>query len=202
MKRALIGIHFLASIFCALQASSQEFVAVKTNLLYSAVGFTPNVGAEFAINDRTTIDLSASYNWFNLSGARNNNKKQVHWMVKPEFRYFLNERLDKRFNGHFFGVHALYTQYNIGGHSMPMLFGKQSDQFRHEGFAYGTGVSYGYLLQLAKRWAVEFDLGLGYMRMKYDKYACQGCGQLYEKGKTKNYFGPTQAGISVVFLIN
>ena len=198
MRNYFLTLFF--SFVCTLlseQAYSQENIAIKTNLLYGVGALSPNLSVELGIGQRTTLDLSGGYNWFNLDGTKNNNQKLVHWMVQPEFRYFLNER----FNGHFFGVHALYAEYNIGGYKLPMLFGKGSKAFRHEGNAVGGGFSYGYQLPLAKQWKVEFNLGVGYMRMKYDQYDCANCGQLQEKGKVKNYFGPTSAGISLIFLI-
>jgi hypothetical protein len=197
MKHALIMISFLVCTLFTVQAYGQERVALKTNLLYGAGAFAPNLGAEVAVGARTSLDLSASYNWFNLDGAKNNNQKLVHWIVQPEFRYFLSER----FNGHFFGVHALYTQYNIGGHKLPMLFGKESKNFRHEGNALGAGISYGYQLPLAKRWKAEFNLGVGYMHMNYDQYNCVNCGQLNKQGQVKSYFGPTKAAISILYII-
>lgn len=197
MKHSLVMIVFMVCSLCSEHAYSQSNVAIKTNLLYGAGAFTPNLGMEIGIGTRTTLDISGGYNWFNLDGSKNNNKKLVHWIVQPELRYFLCER----FNGHFFGAHALYSEYNIGGHDLPMLFGKGSEKFRHQGNAYGAGISYGYQLLLSKRWNVEFNIGAGYMRMTYDKYNCTNCGELKEKGATKNYFGPTKAGISIIYLI-
>lgn len=86
---------------------AQGEVGIKTNLLYGGYALTPNLGVEVGLGRRTTLDLSGGYNWFNLNGKDSNNNKTVHWMVQPEFRYFLCEK----FNGHFFGVHALYSQY-------------------------------------------------------------------------------------------
>ena len=136
-----LSFSFLFTLLSA-RAYSQENIAIKSNLLYGIAAFAPNIGIEVGVGNRTTLDLSASYNWFNLDGAKNNNQKLVHWIVQPKFRYFLNER----FNGHFFGVHALYSEYNIGGHELPLLFGKGSKEFRHEGNAVGGGFSYGYQL--------------------------------------------------------
>ena len=181
-----------------MSASAQEHIAVKTNLLYGAGTFTPNLGVEIALGERTTLDISGGYNWFNLDTKKDNNKKLVHWLVQPEFRYFLCER----FTGHYFGVHAIGSQYNIGGYNLPMLFGKDSERYRHEGSAYGAGFSYGYQLPLARRWNLEFNVGVGYMRMKYDVYDCKTCGDVIEEGRTKNYFGPTKAGVTLIFLIN
>ena len=195
MKSLLIVIVFS---FAILSATAQDKIAVKTNLLYGAGTFTPNLGVEIGLGERTTLDISGAYNWFNLGGNTKNNKKLVHWLVQPEFRYFLCER----FSGHFFGLHAIGSQYNIGGHELPMFFGRSSKNYRHEGNAYGGGLSYGYQLPLAKRWNLEFNVGVGYMRMKYDVYDCTNCGGLKEKGRIKNYFGPTKAGITLIFLIN
>lgn len=196
MKRVLILI--MLCVGTVAHAWAQEEVGIKTNLLYGGYGLTPNLGVEIGLGRRTTLDLSAGYNWFNHSGNRNNNKKRIHWLIQPEFRYFLCEK----FNGHFFGVHALFSQYNIGGLNRPMLFGKGSKEFRHDGWAGGAGVSYGYQLMLMRNLNLEFNIGVGYARLKYDKYNCPKCGTKVEDGKTRNYFGPTKAGISLIWIIN
>lgn len=187
----------ILSLTAVSSALAQGEVGIKTNLLYGGYALTPNLGVEIGLGKRTTLDISGSYNWFNLDGKKNNNKKLVHWMVQPEFRYFLCEK----FNGHFFGVHALYSQYNIGGHNLPMLFGKGSKDFRHQGWAAGAGVSYGYQLMLGRSWNLEFNIGVGYAQLKYDKYECKNCGDKVGK-ETKHYFGPTKAGVSLIWIIN
>lgn len=191
MLMVLVG-----SLFSGI-AHSQNNVAIKTNLLYGAAALTPNIGLEIGLGQRITLDLSGGYNWFNVDGAKNNNKKLAHWFVQPELRYFLCER----FNGHFFGVHGLYSEYNIGGHELPMLFGKGSRDYRHQGNSYGVGVSYGYQVMLARKWNIEFNVGVGYMRMEYDKYDRVSRGGIVSAGEINNYFGPTKAGITLIFLI-
>ena len=194
MKQKLI---IIALIMCGFSAVAQERIAVKTNLLYGATTLTPNLGVEVGLGKHTTIDIAGGYNWFNLDGAKNNNKKLVHWMVQPEFRYFLAER----FNGHYFGVHGIASMYNIGGYNLPMLFGKDSQNYRHEGSAYGVGFSYGYQYMLSERWNIAANIGAGYMNMNYDRYNCRNCGGLNKEGVTKNYFGITKAGISIIYII-
>lgn len=192
---------FVLLLMCAAAvsiASAQGEVGIKTNLLYGGYTFTPNLGVEIGLGRRTTLDVAGSYNWFNLDGAKNNNKKLVHWIVQPEFRYFLCEK----FNGHFFGVHALYSQYNIGGHNLPLLFGRGSADFRHEGWAAGAGISYGYQLMLGRSWNLEFNIGVGYAQLKYDKYDCPKCGEKVKGDVTRHYFGPTKAAISLIWIIN
>lgn len=175
---------------------AQNNVGIKTNLLYGAGTFTPNLGLEVGLGERTTLDISAGYNWFNLNGTPNDNKKLIHWMVQPELRYWLCQK----FNGHFFGLHALGSQYNISQHDLPFIFGKDSEKYRYEGWAVGAGLSYGYQFILGKRWNLEMNIGVGYARLRYDQYECKTCGDKVGSS-SKNYFGPTKAGISLIYII-
>lgn len=106
MKKLILGI-FLAVWWCGNHACAQD-IAAKTNLLYWATT-TPNIGMEFGLGEQTTLELTGGYNPWTLD--KEQNKKLKHWLVMPEFRYWLCER----FNGHFFGIHTGYTFYNISG---------------------------------------------------------------------------------------
>jgi hypothetical protein len=169
-------------------------IALKTNLLYGAATLTPNIGGEIALGDKTTLDIAAGYNPWNHHSTADDSKKLVHWLGMAEYRYWLCQK----FSGHFFGVHALGSQYNIAGHRIPLLFGKNSDAYRFEGWAIGAGVSYGYQFILDRHWNLEMNIGVGYIRMKYDKYKCMKCGNSIAN-ETKNYFGPNKAGVSLVY---
>ncbi|MEG2366100.1 MAG: DUF3575 domain-containing protein [Alistipes sp.] len=189
---------FVKLLIVALVTSASlqaQNIAVKTNLLYAATTYTPNLGVEIGLGRRTTLDLSGGYNPWNLKGSATDNKKMVHWIVQPEFRYWLCQR----FNGHFFGVHALGGQYNIAGHKM---FGLISKNARYEGYMVGGGVTYGYQFVLGRRWNLEAAVGVGYARLNYTQYACAKCGRVVARDKTHNYFGPTKAAISLIFIID
>lgn len=191
---------FRTYVVCiALILSSGLFaqkVAIKTNLLYGGLTLTPNLGAEFGIGPKVTLDISGGYNPWNREGSLTDNKKLVHWLVEPELRYWLCNK----FNGHFFGVHLLYSQYNISEHNLPWLLGKHSGQYRFEGDAAGGGISYGYQFALSSRWSLEATIGVGYARLWYDKYNCHKCSEKLGTGH-RNYFGPTRAGISIIYII-
>lgn len=105
-----------------------------------------------------------------------------------------------KFSGHFFGVHVLGSQYNIAGHELPLLFGKNSKSYRYEGWGVGTGISYGYNFYFGKRWSLEANIGVGYARFQYDKFDCVKCGRKVA-AEGRNYFGPTKAGISLIYII-
>lgn len=186
-------------IFCALLGLCggsgllrAQDLAAKTNLLYWATT-TPNLGFELGLGSRSTLELAAGYNPWTLDGERN--KKIKHWLVMPEYRYWLCES----FNGHFFGAHAGYAYYNIGGVRLPFLSKGMKDH-RYQGWAAGAGVSYGYSWIVGTRWNIEATIGVGYVYTNYDKYECATCGE-FKGNKAKHYFGPTKAGISLIYII-
>lgn len=194
----MIKKHFYLILFlaCVATVSNAQTVAVKTNLLYGAYTYTPNLSIEIGLGKKSTLDIGGGYNPWNLQGTEQGNKKLVHWLGNIEYRYWLCQR----FNGHFFGVHALGSQYNISQHELPLLFGKGSKEFRYEGWAAGAGISYGYQWVVGRRWNIEANIGIGYARLQYDKYECKNCGSKLGN-EVRNYFGPTKAGISLIYII-
>lgn len=81
-------------------------LAVKSNLLYNTTT-SMNLGVEIGLAPKWTLDISGNYNPWTFSG----NRKMKHWLVQPEVRYWPCQR----FSGHFFGLHAHYAQFNVGG---------------------------------------------------------------------------------------
>jgi len=174
-RKSILILLILVSLASYLRAQD---IAIKTNLLYGAYTYTPNLSLEVGLGKRSTLDLGGGYNPWNLDGTDGNNKKLVH----------------------FFGIHALGTQFNIAQQELPLLFGKGSKEYRFEGYGYGGGISYGYNFYLGIRWSLEANIGIGYARLHYDKYKCEKCGEKIET-KSRNYFGPTKAGISLIYYI-
>lgn len=182
-----------------LPGFTQE-ISIKTNLLYDATT-TINLGAEIGVAPKWTIDFSGNYNPWTFA----DNKKMKLWLVQPEARWWTCER----FLGHFIGFHLLGGQYNVGGmlpwgfkngKMMGFISNENILKHRYQGWAVGTGVSYGYQWVLSNRWSIEATIGIGYAYLKYDKYKCRECGESLKDGH-RNYFGPTKAGISLIYVI-
>lgn len=172
--------------------------ALKTNLLYAATTLTPNFAFETGLGSQSTIDVGGGYNWWNMDGSDASNRKLGHWIIMPEYRWWLCER----FNGHYFGAHVFGGMFNIAEHRIPLLFGeKNSADYRYEGWFAGAGVSYGYQLPLARNWNLEFNVGVGYALMRYDRYEHKRCGELIQPDARRNYFGPTKLGLTLTYLI-
>lgn len=184
MKR----IYFILICLCCAFCARSQVVAVKTNVLYDATT-TFNLGAEVAFNKHLSLDILGNYNPWTFS----DDKSIKHWLVQPELRYWLHER----FNGHFFGAHALYADYDVAGKA---LLNVMKSGYAYDGNAYGGGLSYGYQLYLSPHWNIEFTAGVGYVRFKYDKTpfpASEAAAGSYRN----DYFGPTKLGISIMYII-
>lgn len=201
MKRYLIIAVF--AFLASFGSASAQKVAVKTNALYWATA-TPNLGFEFALADRWTFELEGGYNPWNLDS--DNNMKVKHWLVSPEFRYwFCNS-----FQGHFIGINANYTQFNIGGlpEGMPNLFVNLNTEVpmpdlsvaRIQGWAVGAGLTYGYAFPIARRWNMELTVGYGWWYTEYDQYESRKCG-LFQQAVARHALGPATAGISFIYMI-
>ena len=199
MNRFLLTLIItLASVVTAFGQS----LAIKNNVAYDAL-LTPNLSLEAKLANRWTLDLQGGANFFfytkDPTSSRYKTTKWSHWMVQPEARYWFCEAFD----GWFLGLHAQGGAINIGGVSIPFIL-ENKDQVmkdnRYEAWFYGGGLSAGYQLMLSRRWSLEFELGAGYNRVRYDKFPCVECGSKIAEG-TANYVGPTKAAISIVYII-
>ena len=187
-----VSILIVLVLGCFIESKAQK-VALKSNLLYDATT-TMNLGLEFGLARKWTLDVPVNYNpW-----KPDNGRRLRHWGIQPEVRYWTC----RSFSGHFFGAHLLGGEYNFGGMLPLGIKPSQSGlgSKRYEGWAAGAGLSYGYSWILGRRWNLEATLGLGYLRLDYDRFECKTCGDRLGEGK-KNYFGPTKAGVSLIYII-
>ena len=68
-------------------------------------------------------------------------------------------------------------------------------------WSYGGGVAYGYSLPVGHRFNVDFTLGIGYLGGSYKEYIPLDGHYVWQTTKNRRWFGPTKAGISLVWLI-
>ena len=165
-------------------------IGVKTNLLYDATS-TINLGAEFGVARKWTIDISGSLNPWKFKDY----KKFRIWMAQPEARYWFCEK----FNGHFVGFHAMGGQFNVGNIKLPFGILSELKENQNEGWYVGAGLVYGYQWVLSRHWNFEAAIGLGYDYIKYDKYKCGECGAKEGIFHT-NYVGVTKLAVSAIYL--
>ncbi|MFA6701325.1 MAG: DUF3575 domain-containing protein [Dysgonamonadaceae bacterium] len=186
LKRA--GLVLLLFIGFLIGAHAQE-LAIKTNLPYLLTA-TPNFGAEYAVGNRVSLELTVGVNPFKLNGE----KRLRHWVVWPEVRYWK----DKALKGHFLGFHLLGGQYDLSGWDLPLEIMDGIKTTRYRGYAYGAGVSYGYIWTFKKNLGLEATLGVGYATFRYDLYSL-GENPVKNADKRKGYIGPSKAAISLTY---
>lgn len=163
--------------------------AVRTNVLYDAM-LLPTLGIEWRISPSVGIKLDASRSWWGSETG----KVQKMWLLNPEVRWYLLR--DKRF---YVGASANYGKYNIYKY---LLGGLLSSDTGYQGDFWGAGLTVGYQLRLSRRFSVDFNLGLGYTRSEYDSFRMIDGVRVYkDRNQSKNFWGPTQAGISLVWTI-
>lgn len=168
-------------LFFSLSAQSQErTIGIKTNALYWGA-LTPNLGVEMSLGRKWSVSVDGMYAPWTFK----NNKKYLGWAIQPELRWWCCEA----FTRHYVGIHYHYARYNIG-----------EEMYRRDGHLMGGGISYGYIWVVNDHWNIDFNIGVGYARLEYDKFA-QKCNKLVEE-RDRNYWGPTKAGVTFVYKIH
>lgn len=198
MKAALVTL----GLFLAGVAGMSAQLAVKTNVLYDAMT-TPNLGAEISVAERNTVNLVYGLNPWKFHDSDGRVRKAKHWVLMPEYRWWLCTR----YNGHFLGVHALTGQFNAANVSLPVPgFFFAGDDLRSdarrqrvEGTFAGAGFTYGYQWELSRHWNLEAEAGLGYAHVWDRRYTCGACSKKLSSGHS-NYLGVTKLGVSIMYL--
>lgn len=163
--------------------------AVKTDLLYSGIALAINFGAEIAVAPSSTLGLTVGFNpWVTMPCG---DRSLRHWTLLPEYRRWLGEP----FRGHFFGIHLICAGYDIQKIGLFDMFDRL---YRYRGWILGAGATYGYSWRLSKRWGLEFDLGIGLANINRRRFDPGGA--VAQEIDNRIYFGPTRAGICLVFL--
>jgi hypothetical protein len=191
-KNSVRRVCLVVALFTTISIAADAQVAVKNNLLYDAA-LTPNIGLEVGLSKKTTGQIFYGLNPWKFSDT----KQMRHWTLMPEYRYWICSK----FNGHFFGIHAMGGEFNVQGISDPagILPFSNLKENRYEGWYIGGGLTYGYQWILNKHWNLEASLGVGYDYVQYKKSECGQCGKVTEKDHT-NYVGPTKFALSIMYL--
>ncbi|KAA6348598.1 hypothetical protein EZS27_003927 [termite gut metagenome] len=158
--------------------------SLRTDLLYW-LAVVPNAGIEWNPFDHWSILVNGLYNQIVLGGGE---KQYCIEMVSPELRRHIGE--DKRW---FVGVEFHTGKYNF-----------KLGETGYQGDLTGGGLTGGYQMHLNPVFDMDFHLGLGYTKLEHDSYYRSSNGVLVRKetGLKKNFIGPTQAGVSLVWRIN
>lgn len=191
MDQMRTRLYVTVFLLCITSWSVAQILGVKSNLLAPFFG-SLNLGMEYSLGKHYTLDLYGSCRpWSRMETSVNRG-----WLIQQEFRYWPCQV----FNGHFWGVYMLGTQFNMGGKTFPIGILPTVKEHRYAGWALSSGFSYGYQFMLSRNWNVETSLNVGYAYINYRKYKCPVVCASLDKEAKKHFIGPTKLAISLIYI--
>ena len=154
-------------------------LSLRANLLRWAT-LTPDLGVEWRICPSWGIAVNGSWTSWTWSDK---DRRYALWEVAPEVRYYMGEK-----KAWYLGAMFKAGQFNYKLSET----GKQGDLM-------GGGITTGYQLRLNKALALDFNLGLGYLNADSEKYKVINGVRVRCGNKTKNWWGPINAGVTLVW---
>ena len=165
-----------------------SYLALKSNLLYDAL-LIPNLSLEASISGGWTLGAGGMFAWWSKDA------KHRYWRIYGgdlEIRkYFGTLAKSKPLQGHHLGIYGDFLTYDFE-------FGAKGYQSKA---TYAAGIKYGYSHPIANRLNLDFALGIGYLHSNYKTYVPRDGCYVYQETKKRKWLGPTQAEISLVWLL-
>ncbi len=154
-------------------------LSLRANLL-RWVTLTPDLGLEWRICPSWGIAVNGSWTSWSWSDK---DRRYALWEVAPELRYYIGEK-----KAWYLGAMFKAGQFNYKLSET----GKQGDLM-------GGGITAGYQLRLNKALALDFNLGLGYLNADFEKYEVIDGVRVRRGNETKDWWGPINAGVTLVW---
>ncbi len=154
-------------------------LSLRANLLRWAT-LTPDLGLEWRICPSWGIAVNGSWTSWTWSDK---DRRYALWEVAPEVRYYMGEKK----------AWYLAAMFKAGQFNYKLSeTGKQGDLM-------GGGITAGYQLRLNKALDLDFNLGLGYLNADYEKYEVIDGVRVRRGNGTKDWLGPINAGVTLVW---
>ena len=154
-------------------------LSLRANLLRWAT-LTPDLGIEWRISPSVGIMVNGSWTSWTWN---DNARRYALWEVMPEVRWYLGEK-----KAWYVGAMFKAGQFNYKFSGT----GRQGDLL-------GGGITGGYQLRLNKALALDFSLGLGYLNADYEKYEVIDGVRVRKGSEAKDWWGPINAGVTLVW---
>ena len=154
-------------------------LSLRANLLRWTT-LTPDLGLEWRICPSWGIAVNGSWTSWTWSDK---DRRYALWEVAPEVRYYMGEK-----KAWYLGAMFKAGQFNYKISET----GKQGDLT-------GGGITAGYQLQLSKALDLDFNLGLGYLNVDFEKYEVIDGVRVRRGNETKDWYGPINAGVTLVW---
>ena len=169
----------LAGTLSDIKITNDYHLFLRANLLRWAT-LTPDLGLEWRICPSWGIAVNGSWTSWTWSDK---DRRYALWEVAPEIRYYMGEK-----KAWYLGAMFKAGQFNYKLSET----GKQGDLM-------GGGITTGYQLRLNKALTLDFNLGLGYLNTDFEKYEVIDGVRVRCGNETKNWCGPINAGVTLVW---
>ena len=169
----------LADTPSGTKITTDYHLSLRANLLRWAT-LTPDLGLEWRICPSCGIAVNGSWTSWTWSDK---DRRYALWEVAPEIRYYMGEK-----KAWYLGAMFKAGQFNYKISET----GKQGDLM-------GGGITTGYQLRLNKALTLDFNLGLGYLNADFEKYEVIDGVRVRCGNETKNWCGPINAGVTLVW---
>ena len=169
----------LADMPSETKITNDYHLSLRANLLRWAT-LTPDLGLEWRICPSWGIAVNGSWTSWSWSDK---DRRYALWEVAPEVRYYMGEK-----KAWYLGAMFKAGQFNY----------KLSETGR-QGDLMGGGITAGYQLRLNKALDLDFNLGLGYLNADYEKYEVIDGVRVRRGNETKDWWGPINAGVTLVW---
>ena len=154
-------------------------ISLRANLLRWAT-LTPDLGVEWRICPSWGIAVNGSWTSWSWNDK---DRRYALWKVAPEVRYYMGEK----------------KAWYLGAMFMTGQFNYKLSETGKQGDLMGGGITAGYQMRLNKALALDFNLGLGYLNADYEKYEVINGVRVRRGNETKDWWGPTNAGVTLVW---
>ena len=156
-------------------------LSLRANLLHWAT-LTPDLGLEWRISPSWGILVNGSWTSWSWNDK---DRRYALWEVMPEVRWYMGK--EKR---GYLGAMYKAGQFNYKFSAT----GKQGDLM-------GGGITGGYQLRLNDALSLDFSVAVGCLHADYEKYTVIDGVRVRRGTETKNWWGPVNAGVTLVWKI-
>ena len=154
-------------------------LSLRANLLRWAT-LTPDLGLEWRICPSWGIAVNGSWTSWSWSDK---DRRYALWEVAPEVRYYMGEK----------------KAWHLGAMFKAGQFNYKLSETGKQGDLMGGGITTGYQLRLNKALDLDFNLGLGYLNADFEKYEVIDGVRVRRGNETKDWWGPINAGVTLVW---
>ena len=169
----------LAGTLSDIKITNDYHLFLRANLLRWAT-LTPDLGLEWRICPSCGIAVNGSWTSWSWNDK---DRRYALWEVAPEIRYYMGEK----------------KTWYLGALFKAGQFNYKISETGKQGDLMGGGITTGYQLRLNKALTLDFNLGMGYLNADFEKYEVIDGVRVRCGNETKNWCGPINAGVTLVW---